>query len=74
MSTLPFLRRTQEAAASGPTPVVRREPDEPAEADPVEGGMEELAKALEMKNYKLAAEIFRAVFEMLESQPHKEAA
>lgn len=69
---LPFLKRTQDAAASAPAPAVKREPDEHSEMDPLEGGMEELARALGVKNYKLAAEVFRAAFEMLDSEPHEE--
>ena len=53
---------------------IERKPDEEHEdeADSLEGAMSELHSALNSKDYKGAAAIFRSAFELLESEPHEE--
>lgn len=74
MSLPPFLKKSQEASTSGPVEKIERKSDEGAddEFDSLEGAMSELHSALNAKDYKMAAEIFRAAQEFLDSQPHQE--
>lgn len=71
---LPFLRNKQDGSASGPIESVEREPDEGKEEsfDSLESAMGELHEALNAKNYKGAAQIFRSAFELMDSEPHVE--
>jgi hypothetical protein len=72
---IPFLKRNKEASMSAPVEAIERKPDEDkdeTEFDGLESAMEELHTALNSKDYKLAAEIFRSAFELMESQPHTE--
>lgn len=69
---MPFLKRSKEASVSMPVESVKREPDEEHEVDSLEMAMEELHDALMGKKYKLAADIFRSAFELLDSMPHVE--
>jgi len=57
-----------------PVESIERKPDEGAEEefDSLEGAMSELHSALNSKDYKMAAEIFRAAQELLDSEPNKE--
>lgn len=68
---LPFLKRTQDAAASSPVEHVERKPDEGSDYDMLESAAEDLCKAVESKDYKAIASALRAAFEML-SEPHEE--
>lgn len=71
---LPFLKRTQDAAASGPVETIKREPDEGSETeyDSLESAAEDLCHGIAAKDYKAIAAAIRAAFEMLESEPHEE--
>lgn len=69
---LPFLKRTQDAAASAPVETIQREPDEGAEYDAIESAAEDLCRGIEAKDYKAVAAAIRAAFQMLESEPHEE--
>lgn len=72
---LPFLKRTQDAAAAGPVQKIERKPDDDGaepEFDMLETAAEELCHALEAKDYKGAASALRAAFQMLEAEPHEE--
>ncbi len=70
---LPYLKE-HEVAGGGPSEKIERKPDEESdgEFDSLEGAMSELHSALNAKDYKGAAEIFRSAFELLDSQPHVE--
>jgi len=63
---LPFLKRKQEASMSNP--VEHNEDD----FDALESAMRELNGALLTHNYKLAAEVFRSCFDLLDAAPHVE--
>lgn len=71
---LPFLKRKDEASASGPVDPIQKmhTTEDEQEFDPLESAMEELCAAIERKDYKAAAEAFRASFDLLEMQPHDE--
>ncbi len=71
---LPFLKHKQDGGMQSPIESVKREPDEDKEEefDSLEGAMSELYEALNAKNYKGAAQIFRSAFELLDSEPHEE--
>lgn len=69
---LPFLKLKQDAASSSPVETMKREPDEEKDYDGLESAMEELHSAMNSKDYKAAAEIFRAAFELMDSEPHVE--
>lgn len=73
---LPFLKRDKEASVSGPveSKQMNTHPDDELDLDydSMESAMEDLANALATKNYKAAAEAFRAAFDLLETQPHDE--
>lgn len=68
---LPFLKQKMEGSVSMPADSIKREPDEGKEEslDSLEIAMKELFEA---KSDKERAAAFRAAFELLESQPHKE--
>ena len=68
---LPFLKNKMEGSVSMPADSIKREPDEGKEEslDSLEIAMKELFEA---KSDKERAAAFRAAFELLESQPHKE--
>lgn len=74
MSLPPFLKKSQEASTSGPVEKIERKSDHESdgEFDSLEGAMSELHSALNAKDYKGAAEIFRSAFELMDSQPHVE--
>jgi len=76
MSHLPWTKKNNEAAAavSAVPDKIERKPDEPKEDefDSLSGAMSELHSALNSKDYKGAADIFRAAFQLLDSQPHEE--
>ena len=57
-----------------PEEVIKRDADEGKEEDldHLESAMEELHNALQSKDFKLAAEIFRACQELIDSEPHVE--
>lgn len=70
---IPFLKRSKEASILAPTESIERKPDEGKEEyDHLEIAMEDLCNAIHSKDYKGAAEAFRAAFELLEMQPHEE--
>ena len=71
---LPFLKHKQDSASSSPVESIKRSHDEGKEDefDSLEGAMSELHEALNAKNYKGAAQIFRSAFELLDSEPHSE--
>jgi hypothetical protein len=70
---LPFLKRNHEASsdASASEPI-KRKPDEDKEHDGLETAMEELAGHLAAKNFKAAAECFRAAMQLCDAEPHEE--
>jgi hypothetical protein len=73
---LPFLRKKQSVGLI----IQHRKPDGQVEVshsqDDGDAGMiavaEDLAKALEAKDYRAAAEALKAAFEIFESEPHTE--
>jgi hypothetical protein len=67
-------KKQKDGAASAPVDSIERKPDEGKEDefDSLHGAMEELHNALNSKDYKSAAEIFRSAFELLDSEPHEE--
>jgi hypothetical protein len=71
---LPFVKDKKEGSVSAPVESIERKPDEDKEDefDSLESAMSELHEALNAKNYKGAAQIFRSAFELLDSEPHKE--
>ena len=73
--TLPWTPKNKEAAAVSAIPDrIERKPDENKEDHPdgLSGAMQELHSALNSKDYKGAAEIFRAAFQLLDEEPHHE--
>ena len=74
MSKPIFMSNKEDAAVSMPVPdKIERKPDnESDEFDSLEGAMSELHSALNSKDYKGAAEIFRSAFYLLDSEPHEE--
>jgi hypothetical protein len=73
MGTLPFMtNKSKDGGVAGPVESVERKPDEPEEFDSLHGAMQELHSAMNAKDYKSAAEIFRSAFELLDSEPHEE--
>lgn len=70
---LPWIKKNDDVAAVAVPEKVERKPDEESdEFDSLEGAMSELHSALNSKDYKGAAEIFRSAFELLDSEPHIE--
>lgn len=69
---LPFLKHSKEASAASPVESIKRDHDEDHEYDGLEMAMEELAGHLSSKDWKAAAQCFRAAAELVDSQPHKE--
>lgn len=67
-------KKQKDGAASMPVDSIERKPDEEKEDefDSLEHSMSELHTALNSKDYKGAAEIFRSAFELLDSEPHEE--
>lgn len=74
--TLPYFKKNNEAAAvvMPVTDKVERKPDNESEDefDSLSGAMSELHSALNAKDYKNAAKIFRSAFELMDSEPHVE--
>jgi hypothetical protein len=68
---LPFLKN-KEASIAINHDAIKREPDKEADFDGLEAAMEELHQALNAKNYKGAAQIFRDASELVDSEPHSE--
>lgn len=71
----PRLGKDKDGAASMPVPTeIKRKPDheEEGEFDSLEGAMGELHSALNSKDYKSAAQIFRSAFDLLDAAPHEE--
>ncbi len=68
---LPFLKNKHEASGSTSEPI-KREHDESFEYDGLETAMEELGEHLSSKNWKAAAECFKAAFQMCDEEPHLE--
>jgi hypothetical protein len=71
---LPALRRQKEVSISAPAESIKRDPDEGAEYDVLESAAEDLCKAVHANDYKGVAVALRAAFELMETQPHEEAA
>ena len=69
---LPFLKKNQEASASGPIESQKREPDEDADRDMLEVAAQDLMDALHKKDAKALAAALRAAFELFDSDPHME--
>lgn len=71
---LPFMKRTQDAAAAGPVTKIERKPDEGSEPeyDALESAAEDLRTGIEKKDSKMIAAALRAAFQMLDSEPHEE--
>ena len=71
---LPFMKHSKEASVSVAPGVVTRKSDheDSDEYDSMHSAMEEFGAALDKKDYKTAAEIFRSAFELLDSEPHEE--
>lgn len=70
---LPIKKRKDEASVSAPPDHILREPDDGAdEYDSLEGAMQELAGHLISKNWKAAAECFRAAIELCASDANEE--
>lgn len=69
---LPFLKKSQEASASGPIESQTREPDEDKDFDTLEVAAEDLLFAIEQKDSKAVAAALRAAFELMDSEPHSE--
>lgn len=71
---LPWIKKNDDVAAvSVPEKIERKSDDEGEdEFDSLEGAMSELHSALNAKDYKGAASIFRSAFDLLDSQPHFE--
>lgn len=74
MSLPIFPKKSQEVSVSGPDEIIARKHDEGKEDefDSLEGAMSELHSALNSKDYKSAAQIFRSAFELMDSEPHVE--
>ena len=69
---LPFLKRTQDGAASTPIETLRREPDNEADYDGLEAAAQDVLDAMESKNVKHLAAALRAAFELCDEEPHVE--
>jgi len=74
--SLPWTSKAKDVAAvASPVPDhIERKPDEPKdeEFDSLSSAMHELHSALNSKDYKSAAEIFKAAFQLCEDEPHHE--
>lgn len=70
---LPYLK-DKEFGTVALSDKIERKPDEEQgeDFDSLEGAMSELHSALNSKDYKGAATIFRSAFELLDSEPHEE--
>lgn len=70
---LPFLKRTQEASASGPVETVKRESDheDDGDYDMLESAAEDLIKAIHSKDTKAVASAIRAAIELYDSEPQE---
>lgn len=73
---LPFLKKSQEAGASGPAETVMREPDmeeEPTEDfDSLHVAAQDMLDAIHSKDAKALALAIQAAFDMCESNPFEE--
>jgi len=71
---LPFLKKKDEVGSIALPDAIERKPDENKEEDfdSLESAMDEIHSALQSKDYKSAAQIFRSAFELLDSEPHHE--
>jgi hypothetical protein len=70
---LPYLKDKEVGTVAIPDKIERK-PDEEGgdEFDSLESAMSELHSALNAKDFKSAASIFRSAFELLDSEPHEE--
>lgn len=66
---MPFKKEATTAALVEP---IKRTPDEGHEPDGLEMAMEEFCQAIESKDYKLASEVFRSCFDLMEDDSHME--
>lgn len=72
---LPFLNsKAKEASVSMPPETVKRDPDVEPEYDTLESAAEDMIAAFHAKDAKALCMAFRAAFDLLESEPHEEAA
>jgi hypothetical protein len=69
---IPYLKRTKEAAASGPVESIKRESDDGEDYDVLESAAEDLINAVHAKDVKAAAAAIRAAFDLCDSMPHEE--
>lgn len=72
MANLPWAPKSKEGGGAAAMEVVKREPDHEEGHDSLHTAMEELHSALDSKDYKRAASVFRAAFDLLEIEPHEE--
>ena len=68
---LPYLKRNQEASASGPIETVERKPDMD-EFDSLEVAAHDLMQAIKAGDAKALASALRAAFELCDAALHKE--
>lgn len=71
MANLPWTPKNKESVGAV-VESVHRKPDHEEEHDSLSVAMQELHEALDAKNYKGAAQIFRSAFDLLDSEPHIE--
>lgn len=73
MPLLPFLKK-KETNSGGGTMIIERKPDgEPSQSDDaLEACAQDIIRAISSKDYKHLAQALRAVFQVLESEPHDE--
>lgn len=72
---LPFLRPKAQVGITvktRPSDSDDTQMDESSDSEGLESAMEDLCHALDAKDYRRAADAFKAAFDMLESQPHEE--
>lgn len=69
--SLPF-KKHKEASISVAPEIVKRNPDQEQEYDPLESAAEDLINAIQSKDTKSAADAIRAAFDILDSGPHFE--
>lgn len=67
---IPFLKRKDEASASGPVDSIKREPDQEPEFDTLEAAGQDLIDAIHSKDAKAVAAALRAAFDL--AQPEGE--
>lgn len=69
---LPFLKRDQDASASGPVDSIKRTPDDGEDHDFMHDVAQDLIDAVHSKNAKAVAEALQAAFQLADSEPHEE--